>query len=568
MQSINNFIYLFKLFSFRKKISFLVLVLLLILCSILDAVGIVLLVPFFDLVLQNESSKISFFIFNFIKSFINPDLGLGFILLFLAFFILKSLVVAFTNYLHFLFVFKVQSQIKINIFSHYISLPYINFLQIKSSTIINQITQDVHLFSFNFTAPILNLLAESMIVIAVLILLFILQPVGLNFLFFAFVLILVFYLFFKICTKNMNNWGVSREEMDQQALKIFQNTLANIKVTKISNLGRFFLDLYITKVNISSKAQSLFYTFSQYPRIFVELALVILLLSCYYFASIINTEKEIITSLAVLAVSAFRIAPSINRIMLSLAALKYSKSIFKSVKPFLHSSVVLQKKNLEKKKITKNSILKIKKISFYFKKKCILKNISLNIHFGDMIGIIGNSGSGKTTMLDIISGLLKPSSGSIYLDDKKINLNSKSWQQNINYVTQSNILLDENIYKNISYDTKDFDKKKINNILNRLELDLKYKKLGERGMKISGGQAQRVSIARAIYSKPKLLLIDEGTSALDAHTENLVMDYLYSQKNNITLVFVTHRHSVLKKCNKIYEIKNNCLILKKNHFIK
>jgi len=568
MHSIKNFIYLFNVFSFKKKISFFVLIFLLIFCSILDALGIVLLVPFFDLILQNESSKISFFVFSFIRLFLNLDLGLGFILLFFLFFIFKSLVVALTNYLQYLFVFKVQSQIKINIFAHYISIPYINFLQIKSSNIINQITQDVHLFTFNFTTPILNLFAESMIVIAVIVLLFILQPVGGNFLFFTIILALVFYLFFKICTKNISNWGKSREKVDQQAIKIFQNTLANIKVTKITNLGYFFQDLYAFQVNISSKVQSLYYAFAQYPRIFVELVLVTLLLSCYYFASIANVEKEIITSLAVLGVSCFRIAPSINRVMLALTSLKYSRSMFKSVKPFLNSGVVAKKIQSKKKNIYKNSILKMKNVDFFFKKNCILKDISLDIRFGDMIGIIGKSGSGKTTLLDIISGLLEPSSGSIYLDNKKIKLNSKSWQQNINYVTQSNILLDEDVYKNVSYGTENSDKKSINSILTSLGLNLKNKKLGERGMQISGGQAQRVSIARATYSKPKLLLIDEGTSALDTYTENLVMDYLHSQKKNVTIVFASHRSSVLKKCDRIYEIKNSRLILKRNQFTK
>jgi ABC-type bacteriocin/lantibiotic exporter with double-glycine peptidase domain len=143
------------------------------------------------------------------------------------------------------------------------------------------------------------------------------------------------------------------------------------------------------------------------------------------------------------------------------------------------------------------------------------------------------------------------------------------WQKNIGYVTQSNILLDENIYQNISFGTK-VNKILINEILSSLNLknfiNSENKNLGEKGLKISGGQAQRISLARALYLKPEILLIDEGTNALDSVTEKVIMNFLYAQKRKITVIFVSHRNNILNKCDKIYEIKNNKIFLKKNKF--
>lgn len=170
-------------------------------------------------------------------------------------------------------------------------------------------------------------------------------------------------------------------------------------------------------------------------------------------------------------------------------------------------------------------------------------------------------------MLDLLSGILIPTSGYTYLNNQKITLNNFSWQKNIGYVTQSNILLDENIYQNISFGTK-VNKILINEILSGLNLknfiNSENKNLGEKGLKISGGQAQRISLARALYLKPEILLIDEGTNALDAVTEKVIMNFLYAQKGKITVIFVSHRNNILNKCDKIYEIKNNKIFLKKN----
>ena len=485
------------------------------------------------------------------------------------FYTFKSLLIGIANYLQYYFVFKIQSNIKINIFKYYINLPYKKFLDLNSSKITNLVTQDLHLFIFNFMIPLLILIAESLIILSILVLFMIINP--LNFIFFLviFLLFLILFFFLKLSTKKHKYWGEKRESLDEQTLKIFQNALTNIKITKINNKIDFFVNDFSNKVYLSSKLQSFFYTILQLPRIFVELLIIFLLLLSYYILSNSVSNHDTLVSLALLTAGAFRIAPSINRVMLALQSLKYSQSTFIKVYSFLQREKNFIKNNIFKNIVFKNSKLTLKNVNFSYKKQKILNNISLDINAGEFVAIIGKSGSGKSTLLDLLSGILIPSSGDIYLNNQRIKLNNFSWQKNIGYVTQSNILLDENIYQNISFGTK-VNKILINEILSSLNLknfiNSENKNLGEKGLKIPGGQAQRISLARALYLKPQILLIDEGTNALDSATEKVIMNFLYAQKGKITVIFVSHRNNILNKCDKIYEIKNNKILLKKNKF--
>jgi len=568
MYIFSNFLNLYNFLTFKNNILFLILVFFLLISSILDAVGVALIIPFFDLLLERETSFFTNLITNFFKNFYkDKGLTLVFVIFILLFYSLKSLVIGFANYLQYYFVFKIQSNIKINIFKYYINLPYKKFLDLNSSKITNVVTQDLHLFIFNFMVPLLVLIAEGLIILSILVLFMIINP--LNFIFFLviFLLFLILFFFLKFSTKKHKYWGEKRESLDEQSLKIFQNALTNIKITKINNKIDYFVNDFSNKVYLSSKLQSFFYTILQLPRIFVELLIIFLLLLSYYILSNSGSNHDTLVSLALLTAGAFRIAPSINRVMLALQSLKYSQSTFIKVFSFLHRKKKFTKNNTYKNIIFKNSKLTFKNINFSYKKKKILNNISLDINAGEFVAIIGKSGSGKSTLLDLLSGILIPTSGYTYLNNQKITLNNFSWQKNIGYVTQSNILLDENIYQNISFGTK-VNKILINEILSGLNLknfiNSENKNLGEKGLKISGGQAQRISLARALYLKPEILLIDEGTNALDAVTEKVIMNFLYAQKGKITVLFVSHRNNILNKCDKIYEIKNNKIFLKKN----
>ena len=197
----------------------------------------------------------------------------------------------------------------------------------------------------------------------------------------------------------------------------------------------------------------------------------------------------------------------------------------------------------------------------YDNKKNILNNINLKISRGEKIAIIGESGSGKSTLINIISGLLKPTYGNVYLNKKK----ELNFSNLIGYVSQSIYLSDDNLIKNIALknETNEKNYKYILKIIKNLKLQSIniHKMVGERGSKLSGGQVQRVGIARCLFRNPEIIVLDEATSALDKNTEKQIVDYIFSKHNDKTIIFCTHKRSFIKKFDKVLEINNGNLKL-------
>ena len=207
--------------------------------------------------------------------------------------------------------------------------------------------------------------------------------------------------------------------------------------------------------------------------------------------------------------------------------------------------------------------IKFHNICLNFENKKILKNINLEIKKNSCIGIKGESGSGKSTLLNVLLGLLEPDSGEILIDTKNTNLNNQQWWRKIGFVHQDSYIFNQNIIKNIVINDDQLDKFELDRVLKNCELNkLKNKldnndfNLGERGSKISGGERQRVFLARALYKKPKILILDEPTSSLDNENEQKIIDTLLMYKNEITIIIVSHTQKILQICDQIYEMKD------------
>jgi ABC-type multidrug transport system fused ATPase/permease subunit len=227
----------------------------------------------------------------------------------------------------------------------------------------------------------------------------------------------------------------------------------------------------------------------------------------------------------------------------------------------------------EKENIKFQGMLEIKNLSFEYnteqRKTKVLNDISFRINKGELIGIVGPSGSGKSTLIDIILGLIKPTSGTLFVDGKDYRVNIREWQNLIGYVPQTIYLIDDTLKKNIAFGVAEtcINEEAIFQSLKSAQLDEFVKTLldgletlvGERGVLISGGQRQRIAIARALYNDPEILILDEATSALDETTEAGVMDAVNALHRKKTVIMVTHKPSILSKCDKIYYLENGYL---------
>ena len=278
--------------------------------------------------------------------------------------------------------------------------------------------------------------------------------------------------------------------------------------------------------------------------------------------------NQIISILSVFVAATFRMIPSINRVIASLQNFKYYEASLEIVyNEFKILNFDFKIDNLNQERMMINKVLKIKDLCFkYSENKIILKKISFEILKGQTIGIIGESGSGKSSLVDIIIGLLKPNSGSVNVDGININSKLRSWQNNIGYVSQSIYLTDDSIIRNVALGVNDdqIDKKSVENSLESAQLKKFintlpngiHTKVGERGVRLSGGQRQRLGVARALYREPKLIILDEPTNALDAETEKLLMDSIILKDKSLTLIMISHSVTSLKYFDKVIDLNS------------
>ena len=349
-------------------------------------------------------------------------------------------------------------------------------------------------------------------------------------------------------------------------------TFGGIKEIKLFNVDSYFYSIYSKYNSIRSRVLSNSNTLNQLPRFYLELISVFGL--TLFIGILLIQEKDLPTLIAIIGVfvaAVFRLIPSINKIITAFQNLKYHDY---SVNIIYNEYLALSNNEKFKSKLNfsiKNK-LEISGLSFKYNddSNLILDDVSLEIFSGETIGIIGGSGQGKSTFVNLICGLFKPLKGKILSDDKNIYEDIISWNEIIGYVPQDVFIIDDTIEKNILFGREKniVNKDLLHNAIKRAQLDELIKnlpmglktKIGERGAQISGGQKQRIGIARALYNDPPLLIFDESTSSLDNKTEDLIMNSIYSLKGR-TKIIISHRQRTLKKCDKVFELIKKKIIM-------
>ena len=280
-----------------------------------------------------------------------------------------------------------------------------------------------------------------------------------------------------------------------------------------------------------------------------------------------KSDSEIITLTAIYAAVAFRLIPASTRIIAALQRIQnYAPSLALIKGEFLN----LEEKNIkiieEKIDPLKFNSIKLQNLSFNYEQNDnnIFTNINFQINKGEIIGLYGESGSGKSTLINLISGLIEPSSGKIEINNTELKKIKKSWLASLGYVPQQVTLFNDTIARNISFFEEDIEKEKINRILEKSNLtkfinslpDKENTIVGENSAKLSGGQIQRIGIARALFNDPEFIIFDESTNSLDSINQKEIMKFIYSLRGSKTVLIISHDKKVLNKCDKIYEVKN------------
>jgi ABC-type multidrug transport system fused ATPase/permease subunit len=576
MTFIRKFLILFNFLDLKEKTKFFIIVAILFLQSLLEALSVGLVIPVLSLVLKKDNMEDYLWVLPYYVDKNNYIIVI--LALILIFFILKNFYIYFATLLSYKFAFSLQKKIKEFIYLNYINLDYEDYLEEKSSVFISSITTQVSLLTINFVIPCLMIISEGLILISMLFVLILFEIK--SFIIISTLIIISIFFGYKILAKTLRNIGKNKEELESEGIQIVQNSIGLLKVTKLYNLEESFFS-HLKKINRNlASIQSKFYTFQNIPRSILELIIFLAISILILFLILFNyQDKEILLITGLFAAAGFKIIPSVNRIILNMQSLKYSSTSVNIINEiflkFKRREYI--KKNICEEIIDFNNKIELKNCYFYYKKNInnlILDNLSFNLQKSEKIGIFGSSGTGKTTFLDILLGILPLTSGKIFVDGKEANLNSLHWKKIISYVPQSNFLINGTLKSNIALGQldNDIDCKFVKELISLVSLDLEFQfrddfpenlAIGEKGINLSGGQIQRIGIARALYKKPKILIMDEPTSALDSYNEKKIMDSITSIKD-LTLIIVSHKETSLESCHKIYKFEHGKLILKKN----
>lgn len=470
----------------------------------------------------------------------------------------KAVYLAFVAWYQARFVFSLQLSLSRRLFEGYLHQPYAFHLQRNSAQTIRNVVSETSQFSHVVTIPGMTLLSEGLVLIGVCGLLLVVEPVG------ALVVMATVgfagYVFYRLTRMRLLRWGEARQHHEGMRLQHLQQGLGGVKETKLLGRESQFLGQYVTHDAAVARVAQRQLILQALPRLWLELLGVVGL-----SALILTLLKQgrpvdsLVPTLGLFAAAAFRLMPSVNKVLTSIQSLRYAQPVIRVLTNELASmKSVQQEGGLDV--IAFERALELENVCYTYPgaTSAALKNISLTIPQGRAVGIIGGSGAGKTTLIDVILGLLTPDQGTVRVDGKDIQTNLRGWQNQIGYVPQNIYLIDDTLRSNIAFGIAphQINDSAVWSALRAAQLEEFGKQLpdgletfvGERGVRLSGGQRQRIGIARALYHDPGVLVLDEATNALDKVTEQGVMDAVRALHGKKTVLIVAHRDSTIEHC--------------------
>lgn len=556
----------------RKLLVFMLLMMLV--GAGLETAGTSLLIPFItiamepDSVFQNEYLKYFYDLMHLTS--VNGFLVMLSIVL-SAVFVLKNFYLYFMYYVQYRFIYNGQFNTSRSLFKDYVRRPYEFYLDASTPVVMRHIMSDVN-GSYNLLLTFLQLFTELFIFAALLVLALVYSP--------AMTLVMCAVLGIILLANKMilgpilRRFGHEVQTNSALTTKWIMQAVNGMKETKVLNKERYFVEQYeksADKLNTIQKRQN---SMQNIPRLMIETVCMCgILLVMAVFLSIGNNLNEMITQLGILAVVAIKLMPSANKLSTYINNIAYYEPsltavediIIRSHQKDVDTDILFLKKEIEPMDFSKE--VKLENITYRYPNTevNILENASVSIPIGKSIGFIGPSGAGKSTTVDILLGLLEPQKGKVTVDGIDIRTNLPGWYARIGYVPQMIFMLDDTIRNNVAYgvDEKDIDEEQVWYALREAQMDEFVRGLpdgldtsiGERGVRISGGQRQRLGIARALYTEPEIMIFDEATSALDNDTESAIMEAIERLHGKKTLVIIAHRLTTIEKCDAVYRVE-------------
>ncbi|NEQ33865.1 MAG: ABC transporter ATP-binding protein, partial [Leptolyngbya sp. SIO4C5] len=488
----------------------------------------------------------------------------------------------------FLFGLSHQGELRLRLLDSYLRLPYSFHLKNNTAFLIQNIVNEADTFCNGTLLQILNSTVSLVMMVVLVGLLLATDATA------TVVMSLVLSLAFALVVyfrKKIASWGKASSTSKAEMIRVINHSLGGVKETRIIGCEPYFKDQLDEQAQRYARACSSLMSFGMVPRLLIEALIITFVLGLTSVSLLAGRDTDsLIATLGIFGVVAIRLMPVATQLTSGLTNLRSSAYVvdklywdlkeIEKLKGGFAKRLSHQKQPISQKRpavLPFNHKVELRRISFQYEgaKELALRQVSLTLRKGESIALIGKSGAGKTTLVDLILGLFHPQSGDIQVDGQSIYRDLRAWQNLIGYIPQSIFLIDDTIERNIAFGVPDehIDAERLQqsiaaaqltDLIERMPEGIKTR-IGERGVCLSGGQRQRIGIARALYHEREILVLDEATSALDNETEQLVTEAIRSLSGQKTMIIIAHRLSTVKHCNRIYRMKKGQIVQSGNY---
>ena len=558
----------------KQKRTMVGLIFLMVLGAALQTAGVGIIVPVMSTIMDAdaiENNELLHFFYELLGGGSKERFMIIIMAVMILIFVVKNLFLYVQQKLTLAFVYTNQFRTSERMMRNYLRRGYEFYLNADTAVVQRSITSDVNNM-YALILALLQLLSDG--VVSLFIVTFCFVQNGAMTILIAVVLILLLLAVKKVLKPIMYKAGEDNQNYYSGLFKWISQTVQGIKEVKITCKEQYFVSEYIKCGKGYVDAVQKYSLYNNIPRLLIETVCVIAMVGymMYMVLSGMPTE-DMVNSITTFAAAALVLLPSVNRINNQLNSMAYFEPFFMGVSDNLQdeingANVDMSFATDDDKKLPVNDKIEMRDITYAYPNttKLIFDHADMVIPVGKSVGIVGTSGAGKSTVVDILLGLLEAQNGRLLADGKDIKGNYRNWLKNVGYIPQMIFMLDDTIRKNVAFGVPEdkINEKRLWEVLKEAQLDTFIKSLpdgldtgiGERGIRLSGGQRQRIGIARALYYDPEVLILDEATSALDNDTEAAIMESINRLHGRKTLIIIAHRLQTIEKCDLVYRVEN------------
>lgn len=560
----------------KQKRFMVILLFMMLLGAILEAFSVAVIVPVISIVIDREAmveNTLVRTLFQISGFPTEQSFAIAVMILLIVAFALKNIYLLIQQKVLYRFIYTNQFRTSERMMRNYLRRGYEFFLDADTAVVQRSITSDVNNM-YALIQAVLMLVSEGIIFVTLVVFSLVTEPV--MSLFIAGLLCVTLFVIKVVLKPIMYKAGKDNQDYYSGLFKWISQTVTGIKEVKIGGKERYFVDAYCKCGNGYVNAVQKYTLYNNIPRLLIETMCVTGIVIYFIFIYLMgDTSTDVFETITLLGIILVRLMPCANRINNQLNNISYFEPFFMGVSDHLQDEIVEDKVDMEifevpNEKLPVQKEIVMQNVSYHYPNsdKMVLQNADMTIPIGSAVGIVGSSGAGKSTIVDVMLGLLEMKEGKILADGQDVlkKENYRRWLKNVGYIPQTIFMLDDTIRRNVAFGIPDeeINDERLWKVLADAKLDEFVKTLpdgldtgiGERGVRLSGGQRQRIGIARALYEDPEVLVLDEATSALDNDTEKAIMDSINCLHGSKTLIIIAHRLQTIEKCDAVYRIED------------